>query len=97
MIGRLIKSQIRKNRDLILNEAQQMNGFIHLLMKQRNTGTTWTQPEKVRLRRYILRLIRLAPVLCILLLPGGSLLIPIMAEVFDRRERSRASIEPPLS
>jgi hypothetical protein len=97
MIGRLIKSQIKKNRDLILNEAQQMNGFIRLLMKQRNTGTRWTQSEKVQLRRYILWLARLVPVLCIVLLPGGSLLIPVMAEVIDRRERSRSSIEGPLS
>ena len=97
MIGRLIKSQIKKNRDLILNEAQQMNGFIRLLMKQRNTGTAWTQSEKIQLKRYILWLARLAPVLCIFLLPGGSLLIPVMAEVIDRRERSRSSIERPLS
>jgi hypothetical protein len=89
MIGRFIRSQIRKNMDLILSEARRIDGFIQLLMKQRNTGVKWTQPEKARLKRHILRLVGLAPVLCVFLLPGGSLLIPVMAEVIDRRKRSR--------
>ena len=41
MIGRYLKSHLVKNRDLILEEARRMDGFIRLLMKQRNTGIKW--------------------------------------------------------
>lgn len=66
-----------------------MNGFIQLLMKQRNTGIKWTPSEKMRLKQYLRRLAGYAPVLCIFLLPAGLLLIPLLAEVMDRRKRSR--------
>jgi hypothetical protein len=58
-------------------------------MKQRNTGMRWTPSEKVRLKQYLRRLVSYAPVLCIFLLPGGFLLVPLLAEVIDRRKRSR--------
>jgi len=89
MIGRFIKSHLRKSKDLILGEARHMEGFIQLLMKQRNTGTKWTPSEKAQLKRYLRRLVGYAPVLCIFLLPAGFFLIPLLAEVVDRRKRSR--------
>ena len=89
LIGRIIKSQIRKNKELILGEARQMDGFVQLLMKQRNTGTKWTHTEKAQLKRYLSRLVIYAPILCIFLLPAGFFLIPLLAEVVDRRKRSR--------
>jgi hypothetical protein len=89
MIGRFIKSQIRKNKDLILDEVREVDGFFQLLMKHRNTGIKWSPSEKVQLKQYLRRLIGHAPVLCIFLLPAGFLLIPLLAEVIDRRKRSR--------
>ncbi len=89
MIGRFIKSQLRKNKDLILDEVRQVDGFFQLLMKQRNTGIKWSPSEKVRLKQYLRRLVGYTPVLCIFLLPAGFLLIPLLAEVIDRRKRSR--------
>jgi hypothetical protein len=58
-------------------------------MKHRNTGIKWSPSEKVQLKQYLRRLIGHAPVLCIFLLPAGFLLIPLLAEVIDRRKRSR--------
>ncbi len=89
MIGRFIRSQLKKNKDLILNEVRHVDGFFQLLMKQRNTGAKWSPSEKAQLKQYLRRLVGYAPVLCIFLLPAGFLLIPLLAEVIDRRKRSR--------
>ncbi len=88
-IPRFIRSHIGKHKDLILGEARHMDGFFRLLMKQRNTGAKWTASEKAQLRRYIRRLVSYAPVLLVFLLPGSFFLIPLLAEVIDRRKRSR--------
>ena len=94
MIRRLIESHLRKHRDLIVTEGRRLDGFMRLLMKQRNTGIKWTKTEKAQLKRYIWALLFYAPMLCIFLLPGGFLLIPLLAEVMDRRRRSQ---KPPGS
>lgn len=89
MPERLIRSQILKSKELILHEAREMNGFMDLLMKQRNTGCSWERAEKTQLRRYLARLALYIPILLIFLLPGGFLLIPLLAEVLDRRRHRR--------
>jgi hypothetical protein len=89
MILKIIISQIRKNQDLILNEARYIEGFMRLLMKQRNTGEKWSLRERMQLKAHIRRLVGYIPVLCIFLLPGGLLLIPLLAEIVDRRRQSR--------
>lgn len=89
MLVNFVRSQVRKNKDLILHEARHIEGFMTLLMKQRNTGERWTFRERVQLKRDIKRLVGYIPVLCIFLLPGGLLLIPFFAEVMDRRQKSR--------
>jgi len=89
MIKRLITSQINKNRDLISNEAKEIEGFTKLLMKQRNTGIKWTQEDKSRLKHYLGRIAAYVPILLIFLLPFGMLLLPILAESLDRRKNRR--------
>ena len=93
MIGTLFKSHIRKYRNILLDEARRVDGFMRLLMKQRNTGTRWTKDEKAQLRRYLWGLVFYAPMLFVLFLPGGFFLIPLLAEVVDRRRRSRKPID----
>ncbi len=92
----LIRSQIRKNKHLILSEARHAEGFMRLLMKQRNSGEKWTKEEKSQLKGYIRHMVGYVPVLCIFLLPGGFFLIPILAEVMDRRKRIRGPGEASL-
>jgi hypothetical protein len=89
LLTEMVRSQIRKNADLIMNEARHIEGFMHLLMKQRNTGEKWSLRERMKLKEHIRRLVGYIPILCIFLLPGGFFLIPIMAEIMDRRKRSR--------
>ena len=89
MIRNLIKSHLMKNRRLILKEIQHINGFMQLLMKQRNTGTKWTKTEKGQLRGYLKRASLYVPVLFVFLLPFGMLLLPILAEIIERRRADR--------
>jgi len=74
---------------MILEEAGQINGFMKLLMKPRNTGAGWTKQEKAQLRKHLKRLSLYVPVLIIFLAPFGSLLIPVLAEILDRRKNRR--------
>jgi hypothetical protein len=92
MIKHLITSQIKKNKDLILNETNEMNGFTKLLMKHRNTGIEWTREEKIKLRYYLWRIAIYVPIIVIFLLPFGTLLLPVLAESLDRRKNRRPPI-----
>ena len=92
MIKYLITSQINKNKDLIVNETKEIEGFSKLLMKHRNTGINWTKEEKLKLRHYLCRIAIYVPVLLVFLLPLGTLLLPVLAESLDRRKKGRAAI-----
>ncbi|NPV03441.1 MAG: hypothetical protein HPY67_01740 [Syntrophaceae bacterium] len=80
---------LERYRDLFYAEAGAMRGFMALLMKPRNTGIPWTQEELRRLKQYIRHLAGYVPCLVIVLLPFGTLLLPAMAEVLDRRRTRR--------
>ena len=90
MIGFFLKRLILKNKDLIFSEAQQFQGFLHLLFKQRNTNLKWTKAEKQQIKNYLKRLSLYVPILIIFVLPGGSLLLPVLTEILDRRKTRRA-------
>ncbi len=85
----IFKSHLKKNADLIINEARKADGFMKLLMKHRNTGEQWTQEERDRLKNHLRRFASYVPVLVIFLLPFGMLLVPVLAEIMDRRKESR--------
>lgn len=89
VLKRILRPMLERYRDLFYAEADTMKGFMALLMKPRNTGIPWTQEEIRRLRLYIRHLAHYVPFLVIFLLPFGSLLLPAMAEVLDRRRNRR--------
>jgi hypothetical protein len=91
MLKFFIKTLILKNRDLIFQEAQQMQGFLVLLFKQRNTDLKWTREEKEQIKGHLKRLSAYVPVILIFILPGGSLFLPFLAEILDRRKKRRVS------
>jgi hypothetical protein len=76
-------------KDLLYAEADTMKGFMALLMKPRNTGIPWTAEEISALKFYIRHLAHYVPFMIVFLLPFGSLLLPVMAEVLDRRRERR--------
>ncbi len=89
MVKRFIKARIAKHRDLILREGDHLSDFMKILMKRRNDGGPWTGEEKDRLKSYLRRLSLYVPVLVVFLLPFGMFLLPILAEVLDRRAQGR--------
>ncbi len=91
MLKFFLKRLILKNKTLIFHEAQQMQGFLFLLFKERNTNSKWTREEKEQIKTYLKRLSAYVPVIILFLLPGGSLMLPILAEVLDRRKQRRDS------
>jgi hypothetical protein len=89
MVRRFLIKQIEKYKDLIYSEAETMKGFMVLIMKPRNTGLPWTHEEIRNLKTCIRHLAHYVPFMIIFLLPFGSLLLPAMAEVLDRRRTRR--------
>ena len=96
MIKLFLKRQILKNRALILQESKHIKKFFQLLMKQRNTGVKWTEDEITQLKSHLKRLAFYVPTLIIFVLPFGSFLLPILAEILDRRKKSRTNLKKSL-
>lgn len=79
---------ISDRKQLIYRETALVRGFMYLLMRPLNTGVKWTREEKKQLRSDIKHLSLFVPKLIIFLLPGGAL-VPILAELLDRRKTKR--------
>jgi hypothetical protein len=75
---------------LVRAEAAQIQGFMLILMKPRNGGS-WSPEERAALRHHLKRLARALPVLGIFALPGGTLLLPLLAVALDRRKKQRGA------
>lgn len=95
MVARLLKRLIQKNRAFILAQVLEVKGLMQLLMKNRNTGEPWTREEVRQIRVHLKQLSKMVPVILVFLLPGGAFLLPLLAEVLDRRKQSRPSPQNP--
>ena len=89
MIKRFLKRLIDKNKEFILSQVLAVKDLMRLLMKNRNTGEKWTREEIHEIRAHLKHIAMLVPALIIFLLPGGSLLLPLLADVLDRRKKIR--------
>jgi len=89
MIKSYLVRQLRNNREFILQEVLAVKGLMQVLMKNRNTGEGWTKEEKKEIKRHLRNISKIVPVVLIFLLPGGSILLPILAAVIDRRKTIR--------
>jgi hypothetical protein len=49
----------------------------------------WTKEEKEQIKNHLKRLSLYIPILFIFVLPGGSLMLPFLAEILDRRKTRR--------
>ena len=97
MLEVFFRRLIMKNKVMILEEAENVRGFMALLMKHRNTKTPWTSEELKQLKTRLFRMSLYVPALMIVLLPGGKFLLPVMAEVLDRRKFRRKGEAKPNS
>jgi len=89
MIKKYLRRLIIINKEAILMEVLSITGLMQLLMKTRNTDEKWTREEKKEIKRHLKNIAKIVPTLAIFFLPGGSLLLPILADVLDRRKTRR--------
>ncbi len=89
MIKRYLKRLIVINKEAILMEVLSITGLMQLLMKIRNTDEKWTREERKEIKRHLKNIAKIIPAVALFSLPGGSFLLPILAEVLDRRKIRR--------
>ena len=90
MLTEFLKRRIASHRKLILPHVLEIHGLMRLLMKVRNTGQPWTPEELREIRSHLWGIATLVPIVIVFILPGGLLLLPILAEVLDRRSAHRS-------
>jgi len=84
----MLASQTRERRRIVA-ELAQINGLMPILMKPRN-GQRWTPDDKAHIQFHLHQLAGLSPYLVPLLLPGGVLMLPVLAWWLDRRRNARS-------
>jgi len=89
MMKKYFKRLILVNKEAILMEVLAVKGLMQLLMKIRNTDDKWTREEKKEIKRHLKNIAKIIPAVVIFILPGGSFLLPVLAEVLDRRRVRR--------
>jgi hypothetical protein len=89
MIKNYLKRLIVINKEAILMEVLSISGLMQILMKTRNTDEKWTREEKTEIKRYLRNIAKIIPAVAVFALPGGSFLLPILAEALDRRRVRR--------
>ncbi len=89
MIKNYLKRLIVINKEAILMEVLSIRGLMQLLMKSRNTDEGWTREEKKEIKRHLKNIAKILPAVAVFSLPGGSFLLPILAEALDRRKTRR--------
>ncbi len=78
-------------RELIYSQRTDRTNFMSLLMKQRNQKGKWTKEERNEMLMQIKLLSSSVPYLIILNSPFGFLLLPLLANVLDRRKAIRTN------
>jgi hypothetical protein len=73
---------------IMLLHVSHVQGLMQLLMKPRN-GMPWSAEDKAALRSHLTLLAKALPAFGIFSLPGGMLLLPLLAAFLDRRKRRR--------
>ncbi|MCI0421597.1 MAG: hypothetical protein L0387_08215 [Acidobacteria bacterium] len=77
-----------------LRDLYHIQGFMLLLMKPRN-GKPWTAEDKAAIRMHLKSVAASLPLLAVFTLPGGMLLLPLLAWHLDRRKKRQfLSISP---
>ena len=89
VVRKYIKRLIFINKEAILMEVLSIKGLMQVLMKIRNTDEKWSREEKDEIMRHLKNIAKIIPVVAIFSLPGGTFLLPILAEALDRRKTRR--------
>jgi hypothetical protein len=84
----IVRSLHDSQRLYIRNELSQVHGLIPILMKRRNGGQ-WSESERAILVRNFRAMSNLSPYLIPLIMPGGILMLPLLAWWLDCRRKGR--------
>lgn len=87
------KKALAHQREMILAEAAEVKDLMRLLMKERNHGK-WEEEDLAAIKAHFIHLAKTIPALAIVLAPGGLILLPILAEILDRRTKKRPPPPP---
>jgi hypothetical protein len=81
-----LKEILAKYRKRILKEVDSVKDLTALLMK--GTQRSWTESELLLIKTHFVVIGKKIPILMVFLLPGGSILLPLLVEVLDRRKKT---------
>jgi hypothetical protein len=93
VLFRSVRELSARQRRFLTSEIVQVRGLMPLLMKQRN-NEQWTPEEKQELAMHLRRLSSISPYLVVLAIPGGLLLLPMLAWWLDRRRNRKRTLRP---
>jgi hypothetical protein len=82
----ILKEILVKYRKRILKEIDSVKELTSLLMK--GTQRSWTKGELLLIKAHFILLEKKIPILLVFLLPGGSMLLPVLVDVLDRRKKN---------
>ena len=74
-----IKILLRKNKERLLQELRQSKEAMRLI--KNSTRTSLTDLEKEKIKIHLIDICKSIPALTIFLLPGGTLLLPILIKL----------------
>jgi hypothetical protein len=89
MLRRYFKRLLERNKTFFFEQARAYKGFVHLFFKRRNTGEKWTKEEKKILKGHLKTMALSIPALIVFLPPGGSIFLPVLVDLMDRRKEVR--------
>lgn len=77
-----------RERKFLLAEMSQIKGLMPVLMKRRNKQK-WSDEDIAHIRAQLRRVTRLSPYLVVIVMPGGFVVLPVLAWWLDRRRARR--------
>ena len=80
-----LREILTKYRKRILKEIDSVKGLTALIMKGTQRG--WTKGELLLIKTQFIILEKKIPILLVFILSGGSLLLPLLVDVLDRRKK----------
>lgn len=83
-IYKTVREVTERERLHLTSEIMQARGLMPLLMKPRNRQR-WTPEDKQALVVHFRRISAISPYLVVLAMPGGMLVLPLLAWWLDRR------------
>ena len=78
-VNERLLSMIKKNKAKIIREISESKELVELLLKAQNTQLT--KAEKDKIKEQITDLLRTIPSLTIFMIPGGSLILPVLYKI----------------